>query len=345
MTPATKTTADDSSKTDTKKDDDKKVARWIPPEDKLRIGDIVIDEDKVPDFPNKKAGINSANEWSAYAEQEIAQGLVNMGVPKDEATRRAASAVVGMAAGGATGFAVGFTPTAIVAGPVSIVIGLAQASGVFGPVPAMLAPAAPVIGAGISVGAGVLTGVPGAVIGGVLGTALGGGDLDSQLTRPDGTPWAPKHRKDKDEKSAPADTDTTGGQVTETATDTTSSGQFSVRTVPVNPTQPALDYTVSDAGDVSASVTVAGREVKVGWTAEQAKAPLDPIKTVIPDVEQRINKGVQDLSRQAEKIIPGLQVSWNAPVPKASGDSGATQSSKQGNNSSPTKRTTRTAKK
>ena len=58
----------------------------------------------------------SINEWSAYGEAKIAQGLISVGVPEDEASRQAAATIIGVALGGTAGAAAAGIPAAVVGG-------------------------------------------------------------------------------------------------------------------------------------------------------------------------------------------------------------------------------------
>ena len=80
-----------------------------PPPKTLRVGNFLVEEDQLKrDAPwlTDRQRV-SINEWSAYGEAKIAQGLISVGVPEDEASRQAASTIIGVALGGTAAAAVG----------------------------------------------------------------------------------------------------------------------------------------------------------------------------------------------------------------------------------------------
>ncbi len=81
-----------------------------PPPDKIRVGNFVTD---IPKGLSDR-DVNSINAWSAYGEAKIAQGLISVGVPEDEASRRAAATIIGVMAGGTAGAVALGIPAAVV---------------------------------------------------------------------------------------------------------------------------------------------------------------------------------------------------------------------------------------
>lgn len=292
------------------------VKRIAPPPDHIRIGNAVMAVKDLPNLPVKKKdrdkAIVSINEWAAYGEAEIARGLISIGVPEDEASRQAAATIIGVAAGGGIGFAVGFTGTAIITGPVIIPV----AAGIGCGVGAVVGAGNPLltlngcgggalVGAGVTValatGVGALTALAGAVGGGALAWALGAGDKDAHPNRP-GMPQlmpSPKHHKP------------------ETITIVNpEANQFEVhmpREVAKSAGLPAVDYVVNKRGDVNLQVGT----TRVGWTAEQAQAPIRALESVAPGAERAINNGVRAVTRELAKAVPNLDVQWPQEAPKA----------------------------
>lgn len=291
---------------------------WQP--ETLRVGNFVVPENKIPDFPRKQGVIKSTNEWSAYAESEIARALISWGVPRDEASRKAAAITAGAVAAGAVGGAVTFTATALAVGviaiPVGALIGLGVGAAVAAnPLTAPAAPFAPAIGAGIGAGAGVVLTVAAAtlagtaaaigfgVAGGLLGNALGAGDPGANTKRPGVPDLAPEH--------APSHAAPTGGS---------GSNQFEVRLDAKDAGRaglPQVDYVVRGNGDVSASAQVGSQHVSAGWSAAQAQAPIQALGAAAPAVQHQIDEGVRDLAPKVAKAIPGLKVSWGQPAPSS----------------------------
>lgn len=295
------------------------VKRIQPAPDTLRIGNAVFDIEDLPaEVQANPRAIVSANEWAAYAEAEIARGMISIGIPEDEATRRAAAAVIGVAAGGGAGFAVGFTATALLVGPVLIPVatlvgaGIGAAVGTGTPlVPPMNTLAGAGIGAGIGLAGsaaatvaaatavGVATGVVGAAVGGLLAYALGAGDPGASAPRPDRLPWEPTPESGPDHRQAPGEVAAPGGpdqfEVRLTAEEAAASGL------------PPVSYVVTSSGDVQADLSIGGQTFEVGWTAEQAQAPIRALGAAAPVVEG-VAADVAAAAKGLEQLVPGLTV-------------------------------------
>lgn len=271
----------------------------LPPE----LRKIVLD--------NPRAVV-SFNDWQAYLASQIARFLISMGVPKDEATRQAAAAVIGAVVGGAAGGAVAFTATAIVVGvvviPISTLLGAGIGAGVGAALPPQPVNVLP--GLGIGAGAGAATGVgitlaaalaaglAGAIAAGTVGAAiswaLGTGDPGKHLHAPD-APWAP------DTPAAPLPNP--GGNQFEVHLPASTAAAVGLPGTNV-------DYVVNARGDVNVSGQIAGHHVAVGWTGEQAQAPIKALGPAAPAIAEAINNGTRALGEQLQKAVPGANVQW-----------------------------------
>lgn len=285
---------------------------WKP--DHLTIGNLEVPVDELPkELQDNPRAIVSANDWSAWAESEIARGLISMGVPSDEASRRAASAVMGAVAGGAVGFGVGFTATALTVGPVLIPLTTLVGTGIGALVGTPLLPpyAPPVstlngagigalaglgVGAAVTVGAagavGAAAGITGAIIGGVLADALGAGDPGAFPQRPD-LPWeaAPESHSPKNREG----------------------NQFELRISAETAQKTGLapmDYVVTQRGDVEIAGSIGGHSVSAGWSAEQAQAPLDALGPAKPLADSAIRDATAAATKALRTIVPGIEVTW-----------------------------------
>lgn len=260
-----------------------------PPPEKIRIGNVITD---IPEGMSEK-DVNSVNAWSAYGEAKIAQGLISVGVPEDEASRQAASTIIGVMIGGTAGAVALGIPTAAMGAAGGALIGLGVGTvvaSVTGIVPA------PAIGAGIGavvggIGVGAAGAAVGAAIGGTAGGAiaytLGAGDPGAN---PD-EPWKPG-----DPQATPLpNPDANQFELTLSREDAQKAGL------------PPVDYVVNSRGDVDASI--AG--IELNWTAEQAMAPYAVLgagaaKSALDATKQR--------TEEAEKAIPNLHVAWPQEV-------------------------------
>ena len=299
------------------------VKRIIPPPDTLRVGNLEWPVKRIPEFPNKIRAVNSANQWAAYAEAEIARFLIAHGVPRDEASRRAAAAVIGVAVGGGIGFAVGFTTTMLVVGPVLIplaTLGGAVTGAIVGSV-VPLPPGPPVntlVGAGIGAGVGlaagtaatvfvsVLAGTAGAAalgtIGGLLADALGAGDPNAHPTRP-GLPW---QQGPGERPPAPPNPGANQFEFTAELDNSGLPGGGSVR------------YEVRSNGSVDGHAQVGAARVPLHISADQANAPYRAIENsfgagTAQAVRGAVAGGVKDLTATAQKVLPRANLNVRLP--------------------------------
>ncbi|MDY6808955.1 MAG: hypothetical protein SW127_08040 [Actinomycetota bacterium] len=285
-----------------------------PPPEKIRVGNFITD---IPDGMSER-DVNSVNAWSAYGEAKIAQGLISVGVPEDEASRQAASTIIGVMTGGTAGAVALGIPAAAMGAVGGAIIGTgvgAVAGGIYNAVifpwaiPAGPAVAVPVIGAGALAGAGIGLAAGGAIgavgvgaagaavgaaiggtAGGALAYALGAGDPGAN---PD-EPWKPG---DPDATPLP-NPDANQFELELSREDAEKAGL------------PPVDYVVNSRGDVNASI--AG--IKLNWSAEQATAPYAVLGAGAAKSAQQATK---QQTEEAKKSIPNLHVAWpqeTAPV-------------------------------
>lgn len=285
------------------------VKRIAPPPKTLRVGNIVVPAEDIPEVPNKVKAIRSANEWAAYAEAEIARGLISIGVPDDEASRKAAATVIGVAAGGAIGGIVVFTATTLAVGVVTVPLG-AVIGGTIGAAISGTPVTAPFIvtntlggaaiggavGGAVAVGAGALAGAGaatvGGLIGGVMAYALGSGDPGASAEQPK-LPWTP----DEDVQPLP----------------NPDGNQFEFRLPPASAKKaglPAVEYIVTKRGDVNISTRIGNQNHTFGWSAEAAKGPIKALGTFAPLAKKAINDATRARTDQVEKDIPGADARW-----------------------------------
>lgn len=269
-----------------------------PPPDKIRIGNFVSD---IPEGLSDK-DVNSINAWSAYGEAKIAQGLISVGVPEDEASRRAAATIIGVMAGGTVGAVALGIPSAVVGAGGGAIVG-AVAGGVVGSLAPyfVLGPEFAPIGAGIGAAVG---GVGGAAAGAALGFALGGtagGLLAYSLgagdpgANPD-EPW----KNDGPRRAAPEVKGPNQFEFHLSADQARRSGL------------PAVDYVVNNRGDV---------DVKVGasrykWSGEQARAPYAVLGS---GVEKSVRDWTRTQSDNLKRAVPGSDVRWPGAADGRSG--------------------------
>ena len=287
------------------------------PPDTLRIGNKLVPVKSLPpqvqQYLRQNPGVLvSANEWAAYAEAKIAQGLISVGVPRDEASRKAAASVIGLVAGGALGGAVAFTTTAIVVGavfiPVATLVGTAAGAGVGALVPPQPVNVLPgmAIGAGVGFATGVagtvavaaLAGAGGAVLGAAIGLglayALGTGDPGKNPRQPV-FPWQ-QHGPNGPNSPAPQQQSAPGPTVYRVhlaAPDARRAGL------------PAVDYQVNLRGDVTASAQVGSRTVRAQIPAAVAKPVYDALGPQGKATADRLTKQAAD---QLQRAVPGLKI-------------------------------------
>ncbi|MFW0797617.1 hypothetical protein AAFP30_27695 [Gordonia sp. CPCC 205515] len=299
-----------------------RVPRIAPEPETLRVGNLVVDEADIPDVPNKTALIGSGNEWSAWAEQEIANLLLSMGVPRDEATRKAAAAVIGAVAGGALGGTVAATATALVVGSVAIPLATIIGTGIGAGVGAALPAPAPGINAGpgalIGAGAGFATGAAitafsaaaagaggaalGAAIGGGLAYALGAGDPGTSRERP----GLPLTQEPTDPTPPPNPTPPPPDPGTDQFRLDLPADQAADLGLPGTD----VSYQVTGGGDVQVSGHAGGQQITAGWTAEQAQAPLRALGPAGAQAQKAITDTTRAVTDEVAKHLPGVTVEW-----------------------------------
>ncbi|MEE4025095.1 hypothetical protein V1Y59_18570 [Gordonia sp. PKS22-38] len=268
-----------------------------PPPEKIRVGNFITD---IPEGMSEK-DVNSVNAWSAYGEAKIAQGLISVGVPADEASRQAASTIIGVMTGGTAGAVTLGIPAAAMGAVGGAVIGAGVGAIYNGVVFSPLVPGSalwwPMVGLGAAAGAGIgvaAGGAAGAVAGGALGAALGGtagGALAYALgagdpgANPD-APWLDEQGRE--------------------ALPNPDANQFELKLSPEDAQKvglPSIDYVVNSRGDVQMSI--AGFET--GWSVEQAMAPYGVLGAGAADSARDATKQRTD---QAQNSIPDLHVEW-----------------------------------
>ncbi|MCR5980186.1 hypothetical protein GDN83_20975 [Gordonia jinghuaiqii] len=255
-----------------------------PPPDKIRVGNFVSD---IPEGLSTK-DVNSINAWSAYGEAKIAQGLLSLGVPEDEASRRAAATIIGVMAGGTAG--------AVALGIPSAVIGAVGGAGVGAAIGAAVPPMLLHTGTGALIGAavgGAGAGAAGAVVGfaiggtagGLVAYALGAGDPGANPVEP----W----RQNGPRHAAP---------------DVDGSHQFEFHLSPEEARRsglPAVDYVVNHRGDVGVTVGASA----FTWSGAQARSPYAVFG---PQAEKSVRDWTRAQSDGLKNAIPGSEVLWPA---------------------------------
>ncbi|WP_196809629.1 hypothetical protein [Nocardia sp. 348MFTsu5.1] len=280
------------------------VAPKLPPEGKIRVGNFVTDR---PAEISPEVAV-SINEYSAYGEAKLAQFFQSVGFTEDEASRRAASAILGAAIGGAAGAVAFGVPTMIAVGLFTVPIGGAVGAAIGSVVPPTPFNTGPGLliglgaGAGVAAGAGAIAAVAGgtlgAVLGGALGYALGAGDPNANPT----APW--EHTPAPAPEPAPLPNP--GANQYELVLDSAQAADAGL---------PAADYTVTTVGDVNLAANAGGQQINVGWTAEQANAPfaaLGPLEQPAKDLTASLTKQAGDGLTQ---IVDGLQITYPQTIP------------------------------
>jgi hypothetical protein len=277
------------------------VKRVAPKPRTFRAGNIVIPEKDIANFPNKHKTIDWANGWTAFTEQQIANHLIKIGVPRDEASRQAAAAVVGAVAGGAIGGTVAFTATTVIVGTFSVPIGAGIGAGIGSTMANPIsilggAGLGALAGGGVALGAGVAAGTAGAALGAAVGGAagwlLGAGDPGATAKKPDNAlpEQGGKHRKAEPLPNP-------SGNQYELHVDAPTAKKVGL---------PPVDYVVTQRGDVDISVG----DTQIGWTGEQAQAPIRALGAAAPAAERAINDTVRTVSDGVSKAVDGLTVNW-----------------------------------
>jgi hypothetical protein len=283
-----------------------------PPPEKIRVGNFVTD---IPKGMSDK-DVNSVNAWSAYGEAKIAQGLISVGVPADEASRQAASTIIGVMTGGTAGAVTLGIPAAVLGAAGGAVIGTgvgAIAGAVYnGATFIWLGPGTPqwgaMVGLGAAAGAGIGLAAGGAIgavgvgaagaalgaaiggtAGGALAYALGAGDPGANPREP----W--KHAKPNAPKAEPLpNPDGNQFEYKLSADDAKKAGL------------PGVEYIVNKRGDVN--VEVGGR--KANWSVEQALAPYAALGSGAKNGEKSACDFTKQRSGQLESAVHGGQVNW-----------------------------------
>lgn len=281
-----------------------------PPPEMMRVGNYVVPvkdiKKQVPGIT--QAQINSINEWSAYGEAKIAQGLISVGVPEDEASRQAAATIIGVMGGGTAGALALGVPAAVTGavggGLIGAGVGAAIGSTLVVPFPGANTGPGTLIGAGagaaigaaaLGIPAAVVGGVAGGTVGGLLAHALGAGDPGANPAQPR-LPGQPAPQPRTAPQPAP-----------------TGPNQFEVRLAAPDAARaglPAVDYQVNVRGDVSASVDVAGQTVRAGWSGEQARAPYSALGAGGAKAQETVRQWTEQATDQLSKAVPGLHVAW-----------------------------------
>lgn len=262
-----------------------------PPPKKIRIGNFVSD---IPQGMSIR-DVNSINAWSAYGESKIAQGLISMGVPEDEASRQAAATIIGVMMGGTAGAVTAGVPAAVVGGVGGAVVGAGVGAVIGYSLGGVNVGPGALIGAGVGAVAGAaVLGIPAAVVGAVTGGTIGGliaytlgaGDPGADAREP----WQ------QDRPGAPRTAPLPNPQ----------GNQFELRLSPDEARQvglPAVDYVVTTRGDVRGQV--AG--LRFGWSAEQARAPYRVLGAQAERVARDLTK---QGAAQLKSTIPGVDIAW-----------------------------------
>ncbi|MGW8813093.1 hypothetical protein [Gordonia terrae] len=294
-----------------------------PPPKTLRVGNFLVAEDQLKrDAPwlTDRQRV-SINEWSAYGEAKIAQGLISVGVPEDEASRQAAATIIGVALGGTTGAVALGVPAAVTGGVGGALIGTGVGAVIgssmvvpfpgahTGPGAAIGAAAGAAIGAAaLGIPAAVVGGVAGGTAGGLLAHALGAGDPGANPRQP-GLPGQtdPNRRAPAPPRPQSAPLPNPGAN------------QFELHLPADQATKaglPAVHYQVNVGGDVNAETTIGGQTYAANWTAEQAEAPYKALGGAADQVRKTVTDAAVDLSRHAEQAVPGLKVTFPQLTPK-----------------------------
>ena len=260
-----------------------------PPPDKIRVGNFVTD---IPQGLSKR-DVNSINAWSAYGEAKIAQGLISVGVPEDEASRRAAATIIGVMAGGTAGAVALGIPSAVVGAVGGAGVGALAGLGVswvttagataFFDVPVGAGIGAAVGGIGAGAAGAALGFAIGGTAGGLLAYSLGAGDPGAN---PD-EPW----RQNRPRHAAP---------------EVNGENQFEFHLSPAEARRsglPAVDYVVNSRGDVNVKVGPSTHK----WSGGQARAPYAVFG---PHAEKSVRDWTRAQSDNLKNAIPGSEVLW-----------------------------------
>ena len=294
-----------------------------PPPKTLRVGNFLVEEDQLkrdaPWLTDRQR--TSINDWAAYGESKIAQGLISVGVPEDEASRQAAATIIGVALGGTAGAVALGVPAAVVGGVGGALIGTGVGAVIGATVPLPIPGANAISGAGVGAAAGAAIGaaalgIPAAIVGGVAGGtaggllahALGAGDPGANPRQP-GQP-DPNRRVPQPPRPQPAPLPNPGGN------------QFEVHLPAdqaVKAGLPPVHYQVNVGGDVNAETTIGGQTYTANWTAEQAEAPYKALGGAADQVRKTVTDVTRQATDQLRAAVPGIEVTWpqlSAPADK-----------------------------
>jgi hypothetical protein len=295
-----------------------------PPPGKIRVGNFITD---IP-AGMSDADVRSINRWAAYGESKVAQSLISIGVPEDEATRQAAATMIGVALGGAAGatavaipaagigIAIGVPIGAIIGGIVGA-IGIAPVTAalvpVLGPAAAQVGPVV-AVGGGIGIGAvaggaigGGLLGTAGAAIGAALGGTIGGGIAFALgAGDPGSDPGAvrdPGAREGDPEYTLPVP-NSDGDQYVLVLGNENSE----------LPGGPSARYVVEKSGDVKGEVGIGDVSMPFSWSAAQADAPFQQLGFFSQTARDAVTSWAYRTGQQAISQVPELEISFPQSV-------------------------------
>lgn len=302
-----------------------------PPPKTLRVGNIIVEEDKLkrdaPWLSDRQR--NSINAWAAYGESKIAQGLISVGVPEDEASRQAAATIIGVAVGGTTGAITVGVPAAVVGGVAGAGIG-ALAGLAVGSFPAPGPQTLPSVGAGAAIGGAVgaigvgaagaaIGAIGGGIAGGLLAHTLGAGDPGANPARP-ALPGEPDpNRKPSPQRPGtpapqPKPLPNPGGNQFEFHVPAAQAGKAGL------PGNGSVHYQVNVHGDVDAQASVGNQTVNANWSGQQAQAPYKALGNAAAQAQKTVTDVTRQATDQIEKVVPGAQALWpqeHKPAPAA----------------------------
>lgn len=266
---------------------------------------------RVPQGVLSDADTRNLNNQIGTGRARISTFYKSIGFPEDQAARTAASTTVGAVTGAAFGAAVVGIPAAVVGGVIGAGVGTAAGAGIgagiSAPTFALAGPGA-LIGLGVGTGVGVVAGaaggaalgaVAGGLIGGAIGTVVGAGDPGGN---PNGVIGAPTEEDPALSRPAPPNPD---------------ANQFEAHLDNAElPGGGHVDYTVTKTGDVRGGIGVGAAKAPITISAAQADAPFKALGPLAQTARDSVAQGAADLSKQAERAIPGLKVSFPqfAPV-------------------------------
>ncbi|MFT4398068.1 hypothetical protein ACLTEW_24395 [Gordonia lacunae] len=285
-----------------------------PPPKTLRVGNFLVEEDQLKrDAPwlTDRQRV-SINEWAAFGEAKIAQGLISVGVPEDEASRQAAATIIGVALGGTAGAVALGVPAAVTGGVGGAIIGTGVGAAIgwavpapfpganVGPGAAIGAAAGAAIGAAaLGIPAAVLGGVAGGTAGGLLAHALGAGDPGANPRHP-GLP-DPNRREPQPPRPQPEPLPNPGANQFELHLPADQAAKAGL---------PAVHYQVNVGGDVNAEAALGGQTYTANWTAEQAEAPYKALGGAADQVKKTVTDVTRQATDQLRAAVPGLEVTW-----------------------------------